>query len=505
MLVVRALQDLPEQGIKKGDSFRFYIVDAHHHMGKEKSHRNSPPGAYEFYAQLWFELQRMAEDWLNDGLLLFEPVEIVPPSLASRIFSQRENWSRFNHGWLVDRTVVFPYSDDYSVSDSLDIPSFQVSNDKIAGWTTRGPHSSRLIGFCRVDPKDSEKGDPNLPLKELERSVNQLGLRGLKLHPLAQLFLNEIEDEITARIVKRAAELSIPVIFDTRNMKTVIRIKSLVDSLRQEMKSKNILNRLKVIIAHCGMSPGDPKLYEILRDPCIFGETSTLHGKDLPILFNMAQERIGSQETLWSEKLLFGTDYSFLSVQAVEVILYLLSRDFKGTLTDVQRILAGNALVLTQKPFKTERGRSRPPRRVAVSGDSQKVLNDLEEHVFSLIRTEKWDLASLDYMIPPNHTWPRLRPLSQDGYNGIHFDSYLMAIHSRSHDRELHLWVQHRSDDSVSCAVLGTKGRTSLETTQLATQSIGMDLSEELASSEVVFSSIESLKEAVSRLVSFIG
>ncbi|NHJ13910.1 MAG: hypothetical protein EAX95_09535 [Candidatus Thorarchaeota archaeon] len=505
MLVVRALHDLPEQSIKKGDNFRLYIVDAHHHMGKEKSHKNSPPGAYEFYAQLWFELQRMTKEWLNNDMLLFEPVEVIPPDFPSRIFSCRENWSRFNHGWLVDRTVVFPYSDDYSTSDSPEVASFQVSNDRIAGWTTRAPHSSRLIGFCRVDPKDSEKGNPDLPLNELERAVGQLGLRGLKLHPLAQLFLDEIEDDMTGRIVKRAGEMGIPVIFDTRNMKTVVRIKSLIDALRTEERSRKALDKLKVIIAHCGMSPGDPKLYEVLRDPCIFGETSTLHGKDLPVLFDMARERIGTQETLWSDKLLFGTDYSFLSVQAVEVILYLLSKDFGGTLSDIQRILAGNSLILTQKPFRTCRGKPRPPKRVAVAGHSPEVLSDLEEHILSLITSEEWDLASLDFMLPPRHTWPQLRPLSADGYNGIHFDSYIVAMYSKSLEREIHLWVQQRSDNSVSCAVLGTKGANSLETTELATQRIGMDLSEILSKSEVMLESSDSLIEAVSRLVAFVG
>ncbi|UCH05160.1 MAG: hypothetical protein JSW05_03070, partial [Candidatus Thorarchaeota archaeon] len=73
MLVVRAVEDIPEQGISKGDRYQFYVVDAHHHMGKEKGHRNSPSGAYDFYALLWFELQRMVKDQLEEDLLLFEP------------------------------------------------------------------------------------------------------------------------------------------------------------------------------------------------------------------------------------------------------------------------------------------------------------------------------------------------------------------------------------------------------------------------------------------------
>ena len=52
MLVVRAVEDQPEHVIKKGDLLRFYVVDAHHHMGREGSHQNTPGGAYSFYSLL---------------------------------------------------------------------------------------------------------------------------------------------------------------------------------------------------------------------------------------------------------------------------------------------------------------------------------------------------------------------------------------------------------------------------------------------------------------------
>ncbi|MFX1368234.1 MAG: amidohydrolase family protein [Promethearchaeota archaeon] len=505
MLIVRALEDIPDQGISKGDEFRFYIVDAHHHMGQERSHRNSPPGAYEFYAQLWFELRRMAKSWMDKDRLLFEPYEVRPPDFPSRLFSSRSNWTRLNHGWLVDKTIVFPYSDDYSKSESPDIPSFQVSNDRIAGWTTRVPHSARLIGFGRVDPKDALKGDSNLPLKELDRAVNELGLRGLKLHPLAQLFVDEIEEDFTRKIVQRAAELRVPVIFDTRNIKTVERIKALVDSIRDDSKSTSAMEGLAVIIAHCGMSPGDPKLYEALRDPCIFGETSTLHGKDVPVLFKMAKERIGVHDPHWSENLLFGTDFSFLSVQAAEIILHMFSREHQGTLADIQRILGGNALTLTRKPYSTSKGRSRPPKRVAVSTSTKGNLTKLEEHILCLINEKNWNMASLDFMIPPKHTWPEPTSLSSDGHNGIYFNSYIVALNSREENREIHLWIQKRLDETISCAVLGTKGELSLKTIELATQSLGQKLPQILSKSEVVLKSPDSLMDAVSRLVAFDG
>jgi hypothetical protein len=77
MLIIRAIENIPDQAIKKGDEFRLYIVDAHHHMGREGSHKNTPPGAYEFYAQLWFELQRKSKDQKENDELLYEPIQVI--------------------------------------------------------------------------------------------------------------------------------------------------------------------------------------------------------------------------------------------------------------------------------------------------------------------------------------------------------------------------------------------------------------------------------------------
>ncbi len=479
MLVVRAVEDIPKQGISKGDRFQFYVVDAHHHMGKEKGHRNSPSGAYDFYALLWFELQRMVKDHLEQDLLLFEPVEVIPPELPSRLFMSNASWARMNHGWLVDRTIVFPFTDDYSKSESSDVPSFHVSNDKIAGWTTRAPHSSRLIGFGRVDPKESLSGAPDRPIKEIQRAVRVLGLRGLKLHPLAQLFIDEIESDYMRKIMKCAGNLGIPVIIDTRNMRTVLRIHDLVNSMRGSKKYEKALTGLSVILAHCGMSPGDPRFYEVLRDPVFFGETSTLHGKDVPILFQMARERMNSTNVQWSEKLLFGTDYSFLSVQAAELILHLCSREFQGTLGDIQRILGGNALALAQSPFRTEGGAKRQPRTVIYEKCERAVVQKLEDSILSMLNNG-WNMSSLDFMIPPRHTWPKIQSLERGGYNGIHLDSYVMTLHPKNGGNEFHVWIRTNAGGVLSCTVLGTKGTLVIDTAEFATQKLGQELSDKI-------------------------
>ena len=500
MLVVRAIADIAERGIRKGDEFRLYIVDAHHHMGKEKSHRNTPSGAYDFYASLWFEMKKLVKQKLDEDSLLFEPIRVEAPDLASRCFNSRKSWTRLNHGWLVDKTVVFPYTDDYAKSKNPKEPTFKVSNDKIAGWTTRAPHSTRLIGFARVDPTD-ESREKGLAVKELERSVQELGLRGLKLHPLAQLFVDSIEGVMTKDIVKRAGELGIPVIFDTRNIATVLKIKNLVESIRNDPECGTAMRGLRVILAHCGMSPGDPRLYEVLRDPAIFAETSTLHDLDVPVLFETAFERLSQADFSWSEKILFGTDFSFLSVQAADIIIFLLSRDFPGTLADAQRILGGNSLSLIQRPFSTSAGVQMSPVEYVSRDIGGTKQFDLENSLLGLFSGDKWDLSSLDLMLPPAGTWPEPVKLSDGGFNGVYLDSYVMCLRNRDVDKEIHVWVRRTVGDSVSCSLLSTKGMARIDTVENASQSFNPVLIRSLSDHSTTLKSSDDLAKKVLSLL----
>ncbi|MFW9832539.1 MAG: amidohydrolase family protein [Candidatus Thorarchaeota archaeon] len=500
MLVIRALESQPNNGISKGDEFRLYILDAHHHMGREKSHTNTPLGAYEFYQQLWFEIQKKTKVLLENDTLLFEPVRVEAPPLARAIIKNKKSWARLDHGWLVDRTFVFPYTDDYSTPSSKDEPSFKVSNDKIASWTSRAPHSTRLIGFARVNPLDGSYKGNLLAVKELERAVLAHGLRGLKLHPLAQLFVDEIDRNEPREVVKRAGELGIPVIFDTRNMRTVVRIKRLVDSMRNDPDCGAALKGLRVILAHCGMSPGDSRLYEALKDPLIYGETSTLHDRDVPVLFESACDRLSSTNQEWSENILFGTDFSFLSVQAMDIILYLLSRDFPGTLADAQRVLAGNALSLVHIPFRTSRGSSGPPKELICKDESLETQRGVERFVIKLITNGTWDLESLDFMIPPIGTWPEPESIASGGSNGIHMDSYVLALTSKETNSEQHLWIRRRPDDYLSCTLLPTQGMIRLETLENASQKVGQVLLNSLSDHSETFQSDDKFTSRVAEL-----
>jgi predicted TIM-barrel fold metal-dependent hydrolase len=81
-----------------------------------------------------------------------------------------------------------------------------VGNDYVASIVQKYP--DQFIGFASVDPW---KGA--LAIKELERSVKELGLRGLKLHPTTQAFMPN--DPRFYPLWQKASDLHIPVLFHT--------------------------------------------------------------------------------------------------------------------------------------------------------------------------------------------------------------------------------------------------------------------------------------------------
>jgi predicted TIM-barrel fold metal-dependent hydrolase len=81
-----------------------------------------------------------------------------------------------------------------------------VPNDLVASYVNHFP--DRMIGFSSIDP---HVGKP--ALSELERSINDLGLKGLKLHPIAQAFYPN--DTRFYPIYDKCVDLDIPIIFHT--------------------------------------------------------------------------------------------------------------------------------------------------------------------------------------------------------------------------------------------------------------------------------------------------
>ncbi|MBI4338213.1 MAG: amidohydrolase [Chloroflexi bacterium] len=78
------------------------------------------------------------------------------------------------------------------------------SNDYVASIVRQYPH--QFIGFASVDPWKGKQA-----VQEVERSVKELGLRGLKLHPPLQAFFPN--DQRFYPLYAKCSELRIPVLF----------------------------------------------------------------------------------------------------------------------------------------------------------------------------------------------------------------------------------------------------------------------------------------------------
>lgn len=99
----------------------------------------------------------------------------------------------------VDRAVICPMGAELAVRNVA-------GNDAIAEAVRA--HPDRLLGFATVNPWFGADA-----VAELDRSIQRLGLSGLKLHPVVQGF--EIDDDVVLPVIERAAELGIVVYVHT--------------------------------------------------------------------------------------------------------------------------------------------------------------------------------------------------------------------------------------------------------------------------------------------------
>jgi len=97
----------------------------------------------------------------------------------------------------VERAVVFP---NPNVGDK-----YPEMNDYIAESARKYP--KRLVGFGRVDPR---RGDA---IEELTRMKNDLGLTGLKLHPMVECF--RPDHPFFNRFFQEVSKLGLPILFHT--------------------------------------------------------------------------------------------------------------------------------------------------------------------------------------------------------------------------------------------------------------------------------------------------
>jgi predicted TIM-barrel fold metal-dependent hydrolase len=193
-------------------------------------------------------------------------------------------------------------------------------------------HSERFIGFAGVDPHKGTEA-----VNELSLAINDLGLKGLKLHPVVQKFFPN--DPKYYPLYDKAQELNVPILFHTgmaawgaglpggAGFKLKYADPMFLDDIAADFPD------LTIIGAHPSWPWQDEMLAVAMHKPNVYMDLSGWSPKYFPpVLIQYLKGPL-------RDKFLFGTDYPFIKPgRWMEDFLRLdLSAEIR------EKVLAGNA------------------------------------------------------------------------------------------------------------------------------------------------------------------
>ena len=243
-------------------------IDIHAHVPRE-------PGLEEF--------------GIEQGLRAMFRMRESPPDPAGMAETYRD---------LDVLAVIFSVDSQTATGDVPD------SNDYVAEIAAR--HPEQFIGFASVDPHKGEWA-----VKELERSVKELGLKGLKLHPIHQAFFPN--DDAFRPLFDMCEELGVPVLIHSGYAAAGagtpggggFRLKyarpiPYIDDLAADHPD------LTIIMAHPAWPWVDEQVAVALHKPNVYIDLSGWAPRYIP------RELIREANTRLQDKVLFGSDYPYM-------------------------------------------------------------------------------------------------------------------------------------------------------------------------------------------------
>jgi predicted TIM-barrel fold metal-dependent hydrolase len=179
-----------------------------------------------------------------------------------------------------------------------------IGNDYTAEIVKRYPE--RFLGFASVDPHKGKAA-----VIEMERSVKELGLRGLKLHPISQAFFPN--DTRFYPLWAKCQELGVPVLFHSGQTAVGAGLPGgggLKIKYAQPIHMDDVaadFPELNIIMAHPGVPWQEEQLSIALHKPNVYIDLSGWSPKYFrPILVQYAN-------SLLQNKVLFGSDFPALT------------------------------------------------------------------------------------------------------------------------------------------------------------------------------------------------
>ncbi len=366
---------------------KFFVIDSHSHMGKDvdgaEMMNPMAPGTGTF--DFWTKIEsRFENEWKEgkskkkfratiDGKPSTLTLDFVQNPVVQGIYKALENRNisgkysdfhqRIQHQRLVDMAVCFPFQDQFR--DRKPEALYRASNTNVHRQTSKFPVSLRMVGYMRCDPMEGQKA-----VNEVEywASNPKSNIRGLKLHPRSEGWVDNVTSSKVINVLLKAAEYNFPIIFDTRGKQSILDIGDLIRATRSTIKNKNpdLLQNFKVIIAHAGQgNVGDHEVYRTLTQPNTWMDLSMLHGVGAERFLSTFQRWCNSNGVenrtgrKWSEFCLFATDYPYFGDQhAKELIEYLFNESFfknGGNLEDSANILGLNQIQLFPEYSKAKK------------------------------------------------------------------------------------------------------------------------------------------------------
>ena len=227
-------------------------------------------------------------------------------------------------GQEVDLTVKYSEYQDASPEEVRTIvfggkarlSGLWVEDQYVADYVSAHPDS--LIGFLSVDPtqKDWEK--------ELYVGHQELGLKGIKLLPMYAGFMPD--DSMLDSLWSYADEHALPVLLHTGT--TFVSQALLAYTLPRNLDPVAIrYPEVKIILAHLS-HPYEAECVAVIRKhPNVYADISALHYRPFQ-LYNSLM--LVQEYGVW-DKVLFGTDYPFTTVNETLAGLRKLNRMLDGT------------------------------------------------------------------------------------------------------------------------------------------------------------------------------
>jgi predicted TIM-barrel fold metal-dependent hydrolase len=183
----------------------------------------------------------------------------------------------------IDKTVLF----------ALEAPLLYASNEFVASICEK--HPSRFIGFASINPNKKDA------CEQLQFAIENLSLKGLKLHPPLQNFYPN--DHLLWPVYALASEMGIPVVFHVGSTPfgSLVKLKQADPLLIDDIA--NDFPKLKIILTHLGTLWHNESLMITEKHPNVYIDTAAYPYEIMEILTEKLIMRVGC------EKFIFGTDF----------------------------------------------------------------------------------------------------------------------------------------------------------------------------------------------------